>query len=144
MQSAEIGRTLREHRVAQRVSRVQLAALAGVSVRLVAEFERGARPHVSLETALRLLRLLGVSLQTARAADADAAAARAARAETRRATWQGHVTTLSESETAPNPPRAVSARIAGVTEASALAHALAQQPKTVRPRRGSRGARHAG
>ena len=63
MLSAEIGRVLRDARKAQALSRAELAATSGVSVRLVAELERGERPNVSLETALQLLNALGIALR---------------------------------------------------------------------------------
>ena len=39
-----------------------MASQAGVSLRLVAEFERGQRNNVSLESALRLLKSVGITV----------------------------------------------------------------------------------
>lgn len=99
-----------------------LAAQARVSPRLVSEFERGMRPNVSLETAMRLLQQVGVTLIAAPAAQ-DAAAARAARAAHRRATWVGRVTTLHE-QAAPAAPTDGLARLGAVSRASRLAVGL--------------------
>jgi transcriptional regulator with XRE-family HTH domain len=97
MQSADIGNALRLARRAQRLSRFELARRADVSVRLIAEFERGRRPNVSLETALKLLRLLGQSIHVSADAMHDDASAFEARAAVRRATWTAHIASLSET-----------------------------------------------
>ncbi len=142
MLSSDVGRTVRVNRVAKGITRIQLASQAGVSVRLLAEFERGARPNVSMETALRLLRLLGVSLEPAAASHTSAQASRAA---VRRATWHGRIMTLAESGERPAAPRSIAARMAGVTEASELVHALAQdQRRRSRASGGRGGTRNAG
>jgi len=75
---------LREARRERRVSIAALAAQAGVSPRLISEFEQGKRPHVSLDTALRLLELMQVPLLVAQALpeiDED-------RARRERASWR--------------------------------------------------------
>jgi transcriptional regulator with XRE-family HTH domain len=64
-----IASALREARRSRRMSIAELAASAGVSPRLISEFEQGKRPNVSLETALRLLTLVGVSLHLHDAAE---------------------------------------------------------------------------
>ncbi len=128
MLSDAIGLELRTARTARGVSRASLAAQAGVSVRLVAELERGERPNVSLETALQLLRALGMTLRPAAAetiGDPDGARrARDERTAVRRATWVGAIASLSD-ERAPVPPDTIRGRIAAVTQASNLAHAIA-------------------
>jgi transcriptional regulator with XRE-family HTH domain len=128
MLSAAIGLELRTARKARGVSRASLASQAGVSVRLVAELERGERPNVSLETALQLLRALGMTLLPAAAetiGDPDGARReRDERSAVRRATWVGAIASLSD-ERAPVPPDTIRGRIAAVTHASNLAHAIA-------------------
>ncbi len=62
MLSAKLGGILRHARKQIAMTREELARRAHVSVRLVAEMERGDRPNVSLETALKLLGIVGVSL----------------------------------------------------------------------------------
>jgi predicted transcriptional regulator len=122
----DLATALRDARRARKVSIASLAAEAGVSPRLVSEFERHKRPHVSLETALRLLSLVEVAVVPVPIMD-DAetreARARAARAERRRATWTGFKGTLSAQDAPPAPSDAV-ARLAAVAEASRLAIAL--------------------
>jgi transcriptional regulator with XRE-family HTH domain len=130
MLSAKIGAALQRARKAKRISRAELAVTGGVSVRLIAELERGDRPNVSLETALQLLDAVGVSLRPAgavTAADQKAAETVAfrQRAAVRRATWVGAVTTFADSDT-PLPPASVPARLAAVASASALVHAIAR------------------
>lgn len=128
---------LRKARSAQGVSRAELAAKAGVSVRLVAELERGARPNVSLETALQLLRVVGVSLVPRAGADdgvsdtspsRDAATEQRERAErsaARRATWVGSISTRAATHP-PRPPATLAARLSAVSHASTLVHALSR------------------
>ena len=87
----------------------ELARRANVSERLWAEVERGERPNVSLETALRMLSEVGVSVRlndplgTSRElSDAQTiVAARVARAAVRRASWTGTQTTLAEEGVPP-------------------------------------------
>ncbi|MEO7963579.1 MAG: helix-turn-helix transcriptional regulator [Gemmatimonadaceae bacterium] len=85
----------------------ELARRVGVSERLWAEVERGERPNVSLETALRMLSEVGVGIRLDDplgssvvlhdpAAAAAAAAARKARATIRRATWPGRQIRLAQ------------------------------------------------
>jgi len=63
--SAPLGPLLKEARRRRGLSREALAAAVGVSTRLVGEFERGERPNVSLETALRLFDAVGIELLAA-------------------------------------------------------------------------------
>lgn len=58
--SAEFGIRLREERRAQRLTQAEASALAGVGLRLWNEVERGKRPQLGLETALRMLQTLGL------------------------------------------------------------------------------------
>ena len=91
---------LRTSRQARGLTVAALASEVGVSPRLVSEFERGKRPNVSLETAMRLLHVVGAPLPlAARTAPADAASARAERAARRRATWNGAHSTLAAQGT---------------------------------------------
>jgi HTH-type transcriptional regulator / antitoxin HipB len=116
--------TLRRARRELGLTIAQLAAQAGVSPRLVSEFERGQRPHVSLATACGLLRLVGVHLRAeAPSAVADEPAETAERAERRRQTWVGQQTTL-RAQVDPAPPAAYADRLAAVAQASRLGHGL--------------------
>ena len=123
---------LRRARRARRISIATLAAEAGVSPRLVSEFEQGKRPNVSLHTALSLLALVGVSLRLSNAvAPVDADQAMAERASHRRATWTGSLTVLGQ-QSEPVAPKSAAARIGAVARASALAGALNRAPRTLR------------
>ncbi len=114
----------------------KLARAGGVSPRLVSEFEHGNRPHVSLDTALRLMRLVHVPVNleglpsaarrtttdTTTVATTDAtteAAARAERAARRRQSWHGWKTTVA-AQTAPVAPSSAMARLHAVASASRL------------------------
>lgn len=140
MLSARIGALLKEARRYLSLSRADLALRAGVSVRLVAELERGQRPNVSLESALKLLNVVGVSV-VAQAPDGAAAEirgesagalARAARAAHRRQTWTGRRVPLHDEGNDPRPERSKAERLASVarvsTQAYAIASAFAAQP----------------
>jgi HTH-type transcriptional regulator/antitoxin HipB len=121
---AALAALLRSSRRARGLTVVALAEEAGVSPRLVSEFERGKRPHVSLETALRLLHLAGAVLPFAsRTEPTDEASARAERAARRRATWSGTHSTLT-AQAPPAPPSAALARVIGVARASQLVSGL--------------------
>ena len=63
--SIDFGATLRSARKSRQLTQAQAAALAGVGIRLWNEAEKGKRAQVGLETALRMLRAVGVSLQLA-------------------------------------------------------------------------------
>jgi transcriptional regulator with XRE-family HTH domain len=81
---------LRQARRRRGVSIAALAVEAGVRPRLISEFEQGTRPNVSLETAVRLLSLVGVSISLHDASEPiDSGKAREARAAQRRKTWTG-------------------------------------------------------
>lgn len=102
---------------------VSVAAKAGVSPRLVSEFERGKRPHVSLDTAVRLLEIVGAPLFAPVPAAIDEAAGRAERAARRRETWRGEYTTLSK-QSAPTPSPRFAERLTAVAVASQLSVGL--------------------
>ena len=124
MLSDGLGPLLKSSRQQLGLSRDALASQAGVSLRLVAEFERGQRNNVSLESALRLLKSVGITV-VARAPHGPVAeirgpaaarlerAARAARAALRRETWTGRHVHLRDSADAPPPPRSPSRRTRG-------------------------------
>ena len=116
-----LAEALRAARKSRGLSIAQLAVMAGVSPRLVSEVERGRRAHVSYETAMRLLDLVGVAV-TFDAQAAPAAAARI-RAEQRRKRWTGEQSTLMHQAPPPAPSSAV-ARLCAVAHASRLAAAL--------------------
>jgi transcriptional regulator with XRE-family HTH domain len=114
------------------LSREQLARRAQVSTRLVAELERGERPNVSLESTLRLLNLVGVSI-VARAPDGAVAlirndksvfAQREARAALRRRTWAGGHVRLRNGGEPPAGGRSRVARLSAVSQLSRHAFAL--------------------
>lgn len=94
MLSDPIGVLLLSTRKQLKISRQELARRGKVSTRLLAELERGERPNVSLESALKLLRSVGISVRLTaphgvveEIRDASAAAMeRAARAAHRRKT----------------------------------------------------------
>lgn len=134
MLSAQIADLLKSARKALGLTQKELAARAGVSHRLWAEVERGERPHVSLETALRLLAEVGVTVRltdplgTSHELNASTTAARAARAAVRRATWQGRQIRLSQEgqEVDDGPTSAPGAdRLAAVALVSEQAFAVA-------------------
>ena len=112
MLTDQIAALLKTSRRALGLTQKELARRTGVSERLWAEVERGERPNVSLETALRMLSEVGVSVRlddplgSSHALDdpAAAATARAARAAIRRATWQGRQIRLAQEGV--DPPRA--------------------------------------
>lgn len=149
MHSERLVEVLKDARKQLNLSREELAHRAGVSLRLVAEFERGQRPNVSLESALQLLSLAGVSI-VARAPNgvsteirsaSSSETARAARAAWRRKTWTGRHVPLHESGTPPGAARSRSKRISAVAEVSNTAYAVAAARK---PRSKAKGAkRHA-
>ena len=129
---AEILRTARKGRG---LSIADLAVLAQVSPRLISELERGKRAHVSFETAMRLVQLVGVAVtfDARPAPPADEAARR--RAEQRRKHWTGEQATLSMQA----PPQASSdavARLTAVANASRLVAGLqrASRATAVTPR----------
>jgi transcriptional regulator with XRE-family HTH domain len=114
---AALAALLRTSRQSRGLTVAALASAVGVSPRLVSEFERGKRPNVSLETAMRLLHSVGAPLPlAARTGPADEASARAERAARRRATWSGAHSTLA-AQAPPIPPSEAVARMNGVAKA---------------------------
>lgn len=97
MLSDQLAKLLRSSRKAAGLTQKEVARRTGVSHRLWEEVERGERPNVSLETALRMLGAVGISLQLTDprgrqrrlGASATNRASRAARAAVRRSMWQG-------------------------------------------------------
>lgn len=114
------------------MSREELASRAAVSARLVAELERGHRPNVSLETALRLLTIVGatvaVKAPSGVAVEIRGASAsnleRAARAARRRETWTGRHVHLHAADNDPIAVRSKSKRFLSVAQISAQAHVI--------------------
>jgi transcriptional regulator with XRE-family HTH domain len=129
---------LRRARRARKVSIADLAAQAGVSPRLISEFELGKRPHVSLATAMRLLDLVGLRVRVDAASAAVAEhVAMAERAERRRQSWVWQKSTLRE-QTDPEPADSYADRLAAVAQASRLAIGLQQAPRVVREGHGGK------
>jgi transcriptional regulator with XRE-family HTH domain len=133
MLSARIGVLLKDARRHLGLSRADLARRGGVSVRLVAELERGQRPNVSLESALKLLNVVGVSVTVKaphgaaaeiRGESADALE-RAGRAARRRQTWTGRRVLLHEEGDDPQPGRSKANRLASVAQVSKQAYLIA-------------------
>lgn len=151
MLSKRIGELLRAARRQRGLSREELAHRGGVSTRLVAELERGQRPNVSLESALNLLNIVGVSVvaKAPNGAAAEirsgsaAALERAARVALRRQTWTGRHIFLHEEGDDPRPVRSKSKRLASVAQvsrqaylvASAAAHSGRENPTKKQSRR---------
>ncbi len=144
MLSDRIGDLLKRARQQFDLSREETARRAGVSTRLVAELERGQRPNVSLESALKLLRVVGVTVTANAPMDAEAevavqsvdALARAARAARRRQTWTGRRIALHEEGADPPPARSKSKRLASVALVSKQAYGIAlakRRPAAGRP-----------
>ena len=133
MLSHGLGPLLKSSRQQLGLSRGALASKADVSMRLVAEFERGQRSNVSLESALRLFKTVGITI-VARAphglaaeirGTASARLERAARAAHRRETWTGRHVHLRDSGDAPLATRSLPRRIASVAAISHAAYAIA-------------------
>ena len=133
MFSESIGRLLKTARQQLHLSREELARRGGVSPRLVAELERGQRPNVSLESALKLLNVVGVSV-VAKAPDgavaeirgeSAATLERAARAARRRQTWKGRHVLLHDQDSDPQPRGSKAKRLASVAQVSRQAHVIA-------------------
>ncbi|MHB1297752.1 MAG: helix-turn-helix transcriptional regulator [Gemmatimonadaceae bacterium] len=137
MLSSRLGALLRAARRSRNLSRAELSQHAEVSVRLIAELERGERPNVSLETALRLLSLVGLSMSVTPGeqqasgirGSSDAAIARVQRAARRRQTWTGRHVKLSDAGEEPRPVSSAAGRVASVAEVSRLAYAVATAGK---------------
>lgn len=115
----DLADALRAGRHAEGLSIAELAEQAGVSPRLVSEFENGKRPNVSLETALRLLALVHIPLAISPAPTAAAAL----RVAARRRTWTAWKGTRADQD-APAAPSKPADRLAAVARASRLAVGL--------------------
>lgn len=130
MHAERIGGLLKSARKQLNISRTELAHRGGVSQRLVAELERGQRPNVSLESALRLLKLVGVTVTVSvpRRASVEvsgASASAAERAAYRRQRWTGRQISLHDEGEDPKPTGTKSNRLAAVARVSEQAYALA-------------------
>lgn len=137
MLAQQIGSTLRDARRSLAISQAELATRAGVTTRLVSEFERGVRPNVSLETALRILNQVGVVIQLGApngrsvvlVDPAHANAGREARAQARRMHWVGRQIRLADEGEAPTAPAAKALRLGAVNRVSLQAHAIAESAR---------------
>ena len=136
MVSPAFGDLLKRARRHMCISREELARRGKVSTRLVAEVERGQRPNVSLESAMKLLNLVGVTIAarapdgaTAEIGDADSAAVqRGARASLRRRTWTGRHVPLRNESTAPDSGRTHVERLSAASRISRQAFAMSKAP----------------
>lgn len=141
MLSEPIGGLLKAARKQLNISREELARRGRVSTRLVAELERGQRPNVSLESALKLLNAVGVSVIVKApngaaaeiSSESGPALERAARAARRRQTWTGRQIHLHDDDV-PQPGRSRIDRLSSVAQVSKQAHLIA----SARPRRDGR------
>lgn len=119
-----LSKAVRDARQKQALSIADLARRADVSRRLVGEFERGLRPNVSFETALRLIEQLHLPISIAGIEPGrNQEEARAERAALRRQTWTGKKTTLV-GPSAPAVPQSHVTALSAVARASRLAVAL--------------------
>ncbi|MBL0170624.1 MAG: helix-turn-helix transcriptional regulator [Gemmatimonadaceae bacterium] len=129
MRAQQIAKSLRSARLKLGATQKEMAERVGVSPRLWAEVERGERPNVSLETALRMLKAVGVALRldevSARVPSAEEAML--ARAAERRATWTGGRTRLGEDDEPRVDSLSVSERLGAVAMVSQLAYAFASK-----------------
>ena len=126
MRAQQIAKSLRSARLKLGATQKEMAERVGVSPRLWAEVERGERPNVSLETALRMLDSVGVQLRIGHAPlpELTEEEERRARAAHRRATWTGRQVALTDEHDPPadrDPVR----RLKGVSAVSAAAYAFA-------------------
>ena len=134
MRVDQIAKALRQGRLALGETQQELAGRVGVSARLWAEVERGERPNVSLETALRLLAAVGIRVQLKGLTsaprdgderDADERDAALARAAHRRATWTGGRVPLGAAHEPRVDNLTTSERMGAVAQISQLAYAVA-------------------
>lgn len=134
MRVDQIAKALRQGRLARGETQQELAGRVGVSARLWAEVERGERPNVSLETALRLLAAVGIRVQLKGPTsaprdgderDADERDAALARAAHRRATWTGGRAPLGAAHEPRVDNLTTSERMGAVAQISQLAYAVA-------------------
>lgn len=142
MLSAPIGPLLRSARERIGMSRAALASSTQVSERLLAELERGQRPNVSLETSLKLLEAVGISLRLAdssgaiveiRAPSAESLE-RKERASYRRQTWTGGHAALHGKENDPLSTHSLAGRVFSVAHVSRQAYAIAAAVQEAQPR----------
>ena len=133
MLSAPIGGLLKDARRQLGLSREELAKRGGLSTRLVAELERGQRPNVSLESALQLLRIVGVSVSLS-----APALEREARAARRRQTWTGRQVRLHDESDDSYPVHSPAAQLGLVAEVSKQAYVVASAKKRRATRRPGR------
>ena len=130
----QIAKVLRRKRLALGVTQQEMARRVDVSARLWAEVERGERPNVSLETALRLLAAVGLRVRlsdvTSAASEEHEHDASLARAAHRRATWTGGRARLGADGDPNVDELSASERLRAVAQVSQLAYAIAQDPRT--------------
>jgi transcriptional regulator with XRE-family HTH domain len=150
MSTEQVAAVLKTSRQALGLSQREIARRAGVSARLWAEVERGERPNVSLETALRMLSEVGAAVRLTDVLGegrdlrdpANAVAARAARAAVRRATWTGAQIQLAQEGASPPPATRAARRLAAVGVVSGQALAVARgRPARETPARPAAGKR---
>jgi transcriptional regulator with XRE-family HTH domain len=131
--SQQLATLLKSSRKALGLTQAAAAERSGVSVRLWAEVERAERPNVSLETALRMLAEVGVTMRLStadgivasiRTSESDAAT-RAARAELRRQTWTGRKIRLMDDDDVTPMHNDPAEQISAVTRVSEQAFAIA-------------------
>lgn len=129
MRAQQIAKSLRAARLKLGATQKDMAERVGVSARLWAEVERGERPNVSLETALRMLDSVGVQLRigTAPLPELTEEEQRRARAAHRRATWTGRQVALTDEHEPPTDRDPVR-RFKAVGIVSAAAYAVATAP----------------
>jgi transcriptional regulator with XRE-family HTH domain len=133
MLSDRLGPVLRSARKQLNLSREELASRAQVSPRLVDELERSQRPNVSIESALKLLNIVGVSLvakaPNGLSAEIRGASAleleRAARAARRRETWKGRHVYMHDAGNDPRPAKSKAKRLVAVARVSKQAYLIA-------------------
>ena len=127
MENREIAEALRLARLRRGTTQRDIAAQVGVSTRLWAEFERGERPNVSLQTVLRMADAVGLrfTIADARPEVEIAISSARERAERRRAEWTGGHALLG-ADIEPSVQLLTSAeRFVAVAEVSQLAYAMA-------------------
>ena len=126
MRAQQIAKSLRSARLTLGATQKDMAERVGVSPRLWAEVERGERPNVSLETALRMLNSVGVQLRIGNVPlpEPTEEEERLARAAHRRATWTGRQIALTD-EHEPPADRDPVRRFKAVGIVSATAYAFA-------------------
>ena len=129
MHAEQITKLLRRARQHLGATQKEMAERVGVSHRLWAEVERGERPNVSLETALRMLSSVGLQVRLDRTTDlpreSSELVARRARAAHRRATWTGGWTRRGEDDEPSADGLEVSERLGAVAMVSQPAYAVA-------------------